>query len=358
MTGPGNPNDQDGAWAQGPGTGPGPLPPPQQGTPGSIPPSWAQLPPGSGPRDGSATSRPHASFALPEASAWTGLLAAVPWFFWSLVLVVWVAGAIGFGWGWIVVVLWILSGAVIFLAPTEELMARYLFRLRKPTLVEQQRLGSVWQQLLQRAQVREGQFSLWIQESDEVNATPTPGHTVAVTRWALYTLPPSHLEATLAHELSHHLGGRAWLSMISFWYSIPARCGLIAARAVARLLRRVPALGCIIGGFLVMAYVGLVIAVFALGHGYIWPFLFLTPFIAPPFLAWLNRWHVKQADRKAALMGYSETLVQVLYGWQMQHQQTLGRETSRRAQVMSSSPSLVERVHTLEQTGGQPRNWP
>jgi len=252
------------------------------------------------------------------------------------------------------VALWILSGAVIFLPPTEELLARYLFRLRKPTLVEQQRLGSAWQQLLQRAGIREGRFSLWVQESDEVNATPTPGHIVATTRWALYTLPPSHLEATLAHELSHHLGGRAWLSMISFWYSIPARSGLIAARAVARLIKRVPAVGCAIIGFLVMAYVGLALAVFALGHGRIWLFLFLTPFIAPPFLAWLSRWQVRQADRKTAHMGYAGTLVQVLYGWQMQHQQTFGRETSRKDQVMSSTPSLVERVHTLEQAGGQP----
>jgi Zn-dependent protease with chaperone function len=275
-----------------------------------------------------------------------------------LVLVVWVAGAIGFGWGWIVVVLWILSGAVIFVTPAEAMFARYLFRLRQPTLIEQERLGPVWHQLLQRAQVRHGRFSLWIQESDEVNATPTPGHVVAVTRWALYTLPPSHLEGVLAHELGHHLGGRSWLSMISFWYSIPARCGLIVVRAIARLMRRVPALGCLIGGFLVMAYVGLVLAVFALGHGYIWPFLFLTPFIAPPFLAWLNRWQVKQADQKVARLGYGTTLVQVLYGWQMQHQQTLGRDESRRAQVMSNSPSLVDRVRTLEQYGGTPpRAW-
>ncbi|HET6987493.1 MAG TPA: M48 family metalloprotease, partial [Kribbella sp.] len=203
--------------------------------------------------------------------------------------------------------------------------------------------------LLQRAEVRDGRLSLWIQESDEVNATPTPGHVVAVTRWALYTLPPSHLEAVLAHELGHRLGGRSWLSLLSFWYSIPARCGLLVARAVARLMRRIPAVGCIIGGFLVMAYIGLVLAVFALGHGYIWPVLFLTPFIAPPLLAWLNRWQVKQADRRAAILGYGSTLVQVLYGWQMQHQQTLGREESRRAQVMSSTPAPAERVRALEQ---------
>lgn len=353
MTGPGEPNEENGGWPGPSDRGPA-LPPNYGPAQGGMPPR--ELPPSSGP---GGSPRPGAGPAfLPEPSAWVALLTAVPWFFWSLVLVVWVAGAIGFGWGWIVVVLWILSGAVSFVAPAEPLFARYLFRLREPTLIEQERLGPIWHQLLTRAEVSRGRYTLWIQESDEVNATPTPGHVVAVTRWALYTLPPSHLESVLAHELAHHLGGRSWLSMLSFWYSIPARCGLIAVRAIARLMRRVPALGCVIGGFLVMAYVGLIIAVFALGHGYIWPFLFITPFIAPPFLAWLNRWHVRQADQKAAALGYGSTLVQVLYGWQMQHQQSLGRDESRRAQVMANTPSLVERVRVLERVGGiPPKAW-
>ncbi|WP_427895277.1 M48 family metalloprotease [Kribbella sp. GL6] len=345
MTGPGDPYDQTGA--QGPEQGW----PPQAGphSHGYLPPHAPQPLPG--PADAQSDRR---SRALPEASAWTALLSAVPWFFWSLVLVVWVAGAIGFDWGWIVLVVWILSVGLIFVPATEELLAKHLFRLRRPTLVEEQRLGPVWHQLLQRAGASQSRFSLWIQESEEVNATPTPGHTVAVTRWALYTLPPQHLEAALAHELSHHLGGRAWLSLVDFWYSIPARGGLIVVRAIARLMRRVPALGCIIGGFVVLSYAGIVLAAITFGHGYVWPFLFLTPFIAPPLLAWLNRWRVKEADKKAAMLGYGTTLVQVLYGWQMQHQQDLGRDTSRRAQVMSSTPSLVERVRTIEQAGGIP----
>ena len=225
MTGPGEPNDPNGGWAGGPIPGLLRL----RTTAFQVASPPRELPP-PGPADGgSASPGPHASAFFPEPSAWTSLLTAVPWFFWSLVLVIWIAGAIGFGWGWIVIVLWVLSGAVIFVAPAEPLFARYLFRLRQPTLIEQERLGPIWHQLLQHAEVRDGRLSLWIQESDEVNATPTPGHMVAVTRWALYTLPPSHLEAVLAHELGHHLGGRSWLSMLSFWYSIPARCGLIVS---------------------------------------------------------------------------------------------------------------------------------
>jgi Zn-dependent protease with chaperone function len=237
---------------------------------------------------------------------------------------------------------------VVFFRPVEDLIARYLFRLRKPTLIEHQRLAAVWQQLSQRAGVDAAKYSLWIQESDEVNASPTPGHTVAVTRWALYTLPASHLEAALAHELSHHLGGRSWLSLLGFWYSIPARCALIAVRALVRLMRAVPAVGCVVGGFFFLAYLGIWLAVLTFGDNIVLPLLFLTPLVAPPILAWLGRQEVRQADRRAAGMGYGRTLVQVLYGWQVQHQQTLGREAGRRAQLMSSTPSVMERVQTLE----------
>ncbi|GAA0604613.1 M48 family metalloprotease [Kribbella sandramycini] len=353
MIGPGEPDNQPGA--EEPNTAWGAIPPGQPGPPNVRPQQpWGQVPiPFGQQNDGQAPRQ-----RLPEPSAWTALLSAVPWFFWSLVLVVWVANAVGFPRGWIVVGLWILSAGLIFLPATEDLLARYLFRLRRPTQVEMQRLGPPWQQLLHRAATPEGRFVLWIQESDEVNASPTPGHTVAVTRWALYTLPPQHLEAALAHELSHHLGGRAWLSLINFWYSIPARGGLIVVRAIAGLMRRVPALGCAVVGFLVLAYAGIALVVFTFDHGYIWPFIYLTPFVAPPLLALLSRWQVKEADRKAALLGYGPHLVQALYGWQMQHQDSMGRETSRRAQVMSSTPSLIERVHTIERAGGvPPQTW-
>lgn len=278
------------------------------------------------------------------------MAAAVPWFFWSLCVVAWLGGFLGFTAGWIVVAVWILSGAVVLVRPVEPLIARHLLRLRLPTLVEQQRLAPAWYQLARRANVDPGRFTLWIQESDDVNATPTPGHTIAVTRWALYTLPPSHLEGVLAHELSHHLSGRAWLSLLTFWYSIPARVTLIVVRALGRLMRRVPALGCAVVLFGLLGYVGILLMVLIFRHGYLWPFLFLTPFVAPPILAWLSRWQVKQADRRAAQLGYGRSLVQVLYGWQVQHRETLGQRGSRRDEFMSGRPTLTDRIHVLETT--------
>lgn len=275
----------------------------------------------------------------------------IPWLFWSLVVVSWIASIIGFGYGWIIVVVWLLSGVLVLLRPIEDVIARHLLRLRQPTIVEQQRIDPVWRQVAQRAGIAPTRYSLWLQESDEVNALPTPGHTIALTTWSLYTLPSSHLEAVLAHEVSHHLGGRDWLSLLSFWYSIPARCALWAVRGLAKLMKAVPAVGCVVVGFLMLGYLGLLLTILIFDESFVLPLLFLTPFIAPPILAWFGRREVTQADRRAAAMGYANTLVQVLYGWQLQHQNALGREASRRSQFMSSSPSPAERVRALETLG-------
>jgi Zn-dependent protease with chaperone function len=347
MTSPGDPNEPNGAWANGPWESA--EPPPGFGAQQNVPPppQWGQLPPGPS-SNSDARGGFRATGARVEVSAATTLLTAVPWFFWSFVTVSWIAGIIGFGVGWILVLLWIFSGAVVFIHPVEGLIARYLFRLRKPTVVENQRITSVWQQLSSRAGVGGDKYSVWIQESEDANATPTPGHVVAVTTWSLYNLPAPHLEAVLAHELSHHLGGRTWLSLLSFWYSIPARCALIGVRSLVRLMKAVPAVGCLVVGFLTLGYLGILLAVLTFDDSLTLPLLFLTPFVAPPILAWLGRREIMQADRRAAAMGYGPTLVQVLYGWQFQHQNMLGREANRRSQLMSSTPSIGDRVRALE----------
>lgn len=342
MTGPGEPSDPNRGWVQGEGQ----AEQPPFGTPGAVPPpERGELP------SGQAGAGAPGGFQARriEVSTAALLLSAVPWFFWSFAVVSWIVGLIGFGWGWLLVLLWIASGAVVFLRPVEDMLARYLFRLRQPTLIEEQRLRPIWAQLIARAGIRGDRYAIWIQESDEANATPTPGHVVGVTRWALYTLPPSQLEAALASEIGHHLGGRAWLSLLSFWYSIPARCALIGVRALGRLMKAVPAVGCAVIGFLLIGYLGVLLAVLTFDDSLTLPLLFLTPFVAPPILAWLGRREVLQADRRAAMMGYGATLIQVLYGWQFQHQQMLGRDANRRSQVMSSSPSAAERVRALEQ---------
>ncbi|WP_432891349.1 M48 family metalloprotease [Kribbella sp. CA-245084] len=344
MAGPGDPNDSNNAW----GHDAGQQPPAGFGSAAPPPQSWAELPAGPAGSGGAHQAR------RVEVSTASLLLSAVPWFFWSFAVVSWIVGIIGFGWGWLLVLIWFASGAVVFVRPVEDALARYLFRLRQPTLVEDQRLGPIWRQLADRAGIPENRYAIWIQESDDPNAIPTPGHIIATTRWALYTLPPSHLEAMLAHELGHHLGGRDWLSLLSFWYSIPARCALIGVRALGRLMRAVPAVGCVVIGFVLLGYLGVLLAVLTFDDSFTLPLLFLTPLVAPPILAWLSRREVLQADRRAATMGYGATLIQVLYGWQFQHQHALGRDASRRSHFMASAPSLPDRVRGLEQLQQRP----
>jgi Zn-dependent protease with chaperone function len=336
MAGPGDPNDQNSAWGHDDGRA---QPPAGYGSAAPLPPpqTWAELPAGASGSGGAHQAR------RVEVSTASLLLSAVPWFFWSFAVV-----------SWLLVLIWFASGAVVFIRPVEDALARYLFRLRQPTLIEEQRLRPIWHKLADRAGIPENRYAIWIQESDDPNATPTPGHIIATTRWALYTLPPSHLEATLAHELGHHLGGRDWLSLLSFWYSIPARCALIAVRALGRLMRAVPAVGCVVIGFVLLGYLGVLLAVLTFDDSLTLPLLFLTPLIAPPILAWLSRREVLQADRRAATMGYGATLIQVLYGWQFQHQQALGRDASRRSHFMASAPSLPDRVRGLEQLQQRP----
>jgi Zn-dependent protease with chaperone function len=349
MTSPGDPNDPTGPWTTGPWqptdhSGPHHETPPT--TPGGAP--FNQPNPAPQLQGGSEGSRARSAAARIEISAAQSLLSMLPWLFWSLVVVSWIASIIGFGYGWIIVVLWLLSGVLVLVRPIEVFIARYLLRLRQPTIVELQRINPAWSQVAQRAGVDPARYSLWIQESDEVNTLPAPGHTIALTTWSLYTLPSTHLEAVLAHEVSHHLGGRDWLSLLSFWYSIPARCALWAVRGLVRLMKAVPAVGCVVVGFLTLGYLGLLLTILIFDESFVLPLLFLTPFIAPPILAWFGRREVTQADRRAAALGYGPTLVQVFYGWQVQHQNMPGREASRRSQLMSTTPSIAERVRTLE----------
>jgi hypothetical protein len=321
MTSPGNPSDQNGAWANGPwqaaeSQNSGPHPhgtPPAEGTG-----PFNQLPPYSPrqlPGSSDDASRARSSSGRIEVSAAETLLSMAPWLFWSLIVVSWIASIIGFGYGWIIVGLWLLSGALVLVRPIEDFIARHVFRLRQPTIVEQQRIEPVWRQLAQRAHVDPARYSLWLQESEEINALPTPGRTIA---------------------------------LLSFWYSIPARCALWSVRGLARLMKAVPAVGCVVVGFLTLGYLGLLLTILIFDESFVLPLLFLTPFVAPPILAWLGRREVSRADRRAAAMGYGAALVQVLYGWQFQHQGMLGREASRRSQLMSSAPSIADRVRMLE----------
>ncbi|WP_344216541.1 M48 family metalloprotease [Kribbella sancticallisti] len=277
------------------------------------------------------------------------LLPAINWFFWSFVVVFWVSGFFGLEDGaWIVVGIWLLSGAVILWRPLEDIQAKLVFRLRRPTMVEESRLRPIWSSLAARAGIDGGTYALWIQETEEISAAPTVGHTVAVTRWSLYTLPPSHLEAVLAHELAHHLGGRSWLRLLGFWYSLPARGALAVMRLLLKLIKAVPVLGCLIVGFFLVAYLGVIVAMLMFNESLLTPLLYFTPLLAAPILAWLSRWNEQNADRTAAELGYGPKLVEVFYGWQVRGQDAGRPAGTLRSDLLSSHPRVSERIRALE----------
>jgi hypothetical protein len=55
-----------------------------------------------------------------------------------------------------------------------------------------------------------------------------------MTNWAVYSLPPRHLEAVLAHELAHQLAMPRALSLLPYWLTLPAR---LMGRAIVICMR-------------------------------------------------------------------------------------------------------------------------
>ena len=323
--------------------------PRSQVPPPSLPPQTPHLPARSDWQPGGPHQLGGGSPIRVRPSHLSDLLPAVNWFFWSFVVVFWVSGFFGLEDGaWIVVGIWLLSGLAVLWRPLEELQARIVFRLRRPTMAEVERLRPIWASVAARASIDPNSYSLWIQESEEISATPTVGHTVAVTRWSLYTLPPTHLEAVLAHELAHHLGGRSWVRMLGFWYSLPARGALAVVRLLFKLIRTVPVLGCLIVGFFLIAYLGVIVAMLMFNESLLTPLLYFTPLLAAPILAWLSRWNERNADRVAAELGYGPKLIEVFYGWQVRGQDAGRPAGTLRTDLLSSHPRVSERIRALE----------
>lgn len=84
----------------------------------------------------------------------------------------------------------------------EAMVARLMLRLHRPAAADRARLDAVWGAVTARAGIDPTAYSLWVEESDEINAYASAGHIVAVTRCALDTMPPPHLEAVLAPRVS------------------------------------------------------------------------------------------------------------------------------------------------------------
>jgi Zn-dependent protease with chaperone function len=221
---------------------------------------------------------------------------ALPWLWWSWLSVQFVGipsdtiANVALG-------VWLVSGAALLYPRTQDLLAWKVWRLRPPSEMESRRIGPAWWAVCAAAGVNPDRYRVWIHEGPEATAPQTAGSTVAVTSWSVYTLPPRNLEAVLAHELAHRLAVPGWLSLMIYWYSLPAR-----ALGAIRHGVKVPGLSTVIKlaiGFLVLGV--FLVAIFTSFDGYF--FMMISPVFAPIVVAWASRASEKYADRVTADLG-------------------------------------------------------
>ncbi|MEU4603489.1 M48 family metalloprotease [Kribbella sp. NPDC023972] len=178
-------------------------------------------------------------------------------------------------------------------------------------------------------------------EGPEATGPITPGATVAVTSWAVYSLPPRHLEAVLAHELAHHLAMPRALSLLLYWLALPAR---LMGRGIAFCLRHqvLSILAKIVIGFLLLGVLGVWLF---LGFSHYIVFM-LSPFLAPFVAPWAARTQEKLADRIVVDLGYGVFLAEVFTGREFQRAQA--SQNAPRPGLKGDQPLDSARLRALE----------
>lgn len=258
---------------------------------------------------------------------------------------------------YVAVLVFLLSGGLVFFGPTEGILARILFRFRQPTMEERQHLERIWGTVAQAAGIDPLKYQLWIDDTQDLNASAAAGHTVSVTTGALLTLPPNQLAAVLAHELGHHLRGHSWAGLLTYWYSLPGRLlvlifkkitfgSLILARGIAAVFDHTGLISRLllipIYGFPIfwLGYIALVLYS-------IHPALLLL-FASPLVWAWFSRYGEKRADRVAADLGFGPQLIEVFQTWIYQGKDIARGQAGVRDHLLASHPSLASRIRSLE----------
>ncbi|WP_405795747.1 M48 family metalloprotease [Streptomyces sp. NBC_01506] len=207
-------------------------------------------------------------------------------------------------WAW--TGLWSLSGSLAFWRPAENVIARLFMGMHHPTERELARLTPLWHEVTARAGVDASVYTLWVEESSDINAAATGGHMVSVTTHAVEQLPDGQLAAVLAHELGHHVGGHAWSALLAYWYSLPGRLTwrllhtvVVRARERSRITAEVIVLALIAGAvFAVVITNGLILLL-----------------VAAPFLIRAVGRHAElRADRYASGLGLTTHLTALLSG--------------------------------------------
>ncbi len=283
-----------------------------------------------------------------DVSGVVGVVLGLPAFVSSLV-VVWLVGTLVWPatpWAvWVVVGVWVSSGAVTFAPWVESALAGAMFDMRRPSTAERERLLPLWERVCAAAGADPGRFSLWVERSRDLNAFAAGGRTVAVTRRAL-ELPPRSLEAVLAHELGHHLHGHSRVSLLSWWYGIPARGSILLVRLAVRLVLAVGRVFLRFGAAAAGLAASLLAMVLLVGLLLLNPWLLLMPLLSP-LLAWSSRLGEYRADRTAADLGYGPALTEVLTGWLAAEH---GRTRPLRVRLLATHPAVADRIRRLRAT--------
>ncbi|MFF9024249.1 M48 family metalloprotease [Streptomyces eurythermus] len=349
------------------------APPVSAPAPPYVPPlpPMPPLPPGAGPGYGSGGGDPHdprhphhistdhgrihlaAQQRRTDVTAVGSLLLHLPNFLGSLFVVGLLSLFFG-GLGFLVILLWLASGALIFHRPTESALARHVLRLRYPTPQERAKLEPVWREVTARAGVDGRTYELWVEDSDHLNAVAAAGHIVGVTRFAMDRLPNGELAAVMAHELGHHVGGHAWAGLLGYWYALPGRLAWRLLRGVTTVMYKVSrAFSCFGIAFFGMAVMGLAYVTISSLYGL--PLLILG---VPYALAAVGRRAELRADQHAAALGFAPMLAAVLEKMHQEEQRIQAALTLRNggvpvarsplAKLLTSHPDYHTRLHHLQ----------
>ncbi|MEU9210744.1 M48 family metalloprotease [Streptomyces sp. NPDC048415] len=255
--------------------------------------------------------------------------------------------------GWLVVLAWLASGALVFHRPSELLFARRVLKLRAPLAEERARLEPIWREVTARAGIEADTYALMVENSDDLNAVAVAGHVVGVTTYSLNRIPSSNLAAVLAHELGHHTGGHAWAGLLGYWYSLPGRIAWALTRGLARIALAVASVFSAAATGILILFMG---AFVVMGFLVAW-YITIPLVIAPYLLAYAGRLGELRADQQAAALGFATEMVQVLHHFQAEENAAKAyaaaqgkklKEPGGLAKLLTTHPDNITRIRALE----------
>jgi Zn-dependent protease with chaperone function len=229
----------------------------------------------------------------------------------------------------------------VFLPPVEHVLARVILGLRRATPEQGAVLDRAWGAVCDEAGVRADRYILLVQRSGALNATAGAGHVVGVTANAL-SLPPRQLQAVLAHELGHHLGGHAVIGLLHAWYGWPLRTVIRLVSALARVGTVAVALTRPLSAFLGLLALPL-LAVSCAGQ-------LLVVAVALPAAAAtvVMRRSELRADATAVRLGYGAELLGLYRAWAAQEPPRPRGWRVVQAFLRDTHPRFEVRVRALE----------